>query len=178
VFPEVSVVEEPAPPPEILPRPQSNAKAQPAPVGFGNPVALRIAFLMSIAIMVLEMIPILQILFIVWCLIAGWGAVRLYRRITGFALSPSSGARLGSITGVLTFLSIAIVMALAMLFNGKELIQQMVRQNPEVSQVVNNPTALAFGFLFGLLILFAMVVGSCAAGGALSARWTAGTPSK
>jgi hypothetical protein len=177
VFPEVNIVEEPSHAAQTAPKPQPAPK-QPVPVGFGNPIALRIAFLMSIAIMVLEMIPILQILFIVWCLIAGWGAVRLYRRITGFALSPSSGARLGSITGVLTFLSLAIVMALAMLFNGKELIQQMVRQNPEVSQVVNNPTALAFGFLFGLLILFAMVVGFCAAGGALSARWAAGTPSK
>lgn len=151
---------------------------QPAPVGFSNPIALRIAFLMSIAVMVLEMIPFLQVLFVVWCLIAGFGAVRLYRKITGFTLSPSSGARLGSITGVLTFLSIAVVMALAMLFNGKELLQQMIRQNPEVSQVVNNPAALVLGFLFGLIILFAMVVGTCAAGGALSARWAAGASTK
>ena len=165
-----------APPPAPVAR--TTPPKQVAPVGFGNPIALRIAFLMSIAIMVLEMIPFLQILFVVWCLIAGWGAVRLYRRITGLTLSPSSGARLGSITGVLTFLSIAVVMALAMLFNGKELIQQMVRQNPEVSQVVSNPAALALGFLFGLMILFAMVVGFCAAGGALSARWTAGAGSK
>ena len=164
-----------APPAPVV---QSAPPKQTAPVGFGNPIALRIAFLMSIAIMVLEMIPFLQILFVVWCLIAGWGAVRLYRRITGQALSPSSGARLGSITGVLTFLSIAVVMALAMLFNGKELIQQMVHQNPEVSQVVNNPAALALGFLFGLMILFAMVVGFCAAGGALSARLTTGASSK
>lgn len=167
VFPEAVLVETP-PPPAVRTAPPPK---QAAPVGFGNPVALRIAFLMSIAVMVLEMIPVLQILFVVWCLIAGWGAVRLYRRITGLTLSTSSGARLGSITGVLTFLSIAIVMALAMLFNGKELIQQMIRQNPEVSQVVNNPAALALGFLFGLMILFAMVVGICAAGGALGARF-------
>jgi hypothetical protein len=173
VFPEALPVE--APPAPIA---QTAPKKQVAAVGFGNPIALRIAFLMSIAIMVLEMIPVLQILFVVWCLIAGWGAVRLYRRITGLTLSTSSGARLGSITGVLTFLSLAVVMALAMLFNGKELIQQMVRQNPEVSQVVNNPTALALGFLFGLMILFAMVVGMCAAGGALSARWAPGASSK
>src|SRR5579883_1420578 len=173
VFPETHSVE--TPPAPIAQQPPTK---QPAPVGFGNPIALRIAFLMSIAVMVLEMIPFLQILFVVWCLIAGWGAVRLYRRITGLTLTTSSGARLGSLTGILTFLSIAVVMALAMLFNGKELIQQMVRQNPEVSQVVNNPAALTLGFLFGLLILFAMVVGTCAAGGALSARWAAGAGSK
>ena len=177
VFEEPHLVEAP-PPVQPPPAEGKNAARAPLPVGFGNPIALRIAFLMSIAIMVLEMIPFLQILFVVWCLIAGWGAVRLYRRITGLTLSPSSGARLGSITGVLTFLSIAVVMALAMLFNGKELIQQMVHQNPEVSQVVNNPAALALGFVFGLLILFAMVVGFCAAGGALSARWAGGASSK
>ena len=174
VFPDSIPIETPPPAPAARTAPPK----QVAPVGFGNPIALRIAFLMSIAIMVLEMIPFLQILFVVWCLIAGWGAVRLYRRITGLTLSPSSGARLGSITGVLTFLSIAVVMALAMLFNGKELIQQMVHQNPEVSQVVSNPAALALGFLFGLMILFALVVGFCAAGGALSARLGAGAGSK
>jgi hypothetical protein len=177
VFPDANSVAAP-PQPESAPVARNAPAKQPAPVGFGNPIALRIAFLMSIAIMVLEMIPFLQFLFVVWCLIAGWGAVRLYRRITGTTLSTSSGARLGSITGVLTFLSIAVVMALAMLFNGKELIQQMVRQNPEVSQVVNNPAALALGFLFGLMILFAMVVGTCAAGGALGARFAAGASSK
>lgn len=181
VFPE-DIIEVEAPPPAletIPPRFRSmKVPPQPAHVGFSNPVALRIAFLMSIGIMVVEMIPFLQVAFILWCLAAGWGAVRLYRRITGFLLSPSSGARLGSITGVLTFLSIAVVMALAMLFNGKELLQEMIRQNPQVSEVVKNPAALAMGFLFGLGILFAMVVGTCAAGGALSARWAASHSAK
>ncbi len=183
VFPEENIVIAPAV--EQQPAAPAPARlrgiklpAQPGKVGFSNPIALRIAFLMSIGIMVIEMIPILQVAFVIWCLAAGWGAVRLYRRLTGFLLSPSSGARLGSITGVLTFLSIAVVMALAMVFNGKELLQEMIRQNPQVSDVVNNPGALALGFLFGLLLLFAMVVGTCAAGGALSARWAANHSTK
>jgi hypothetical protein len=79
---------------------------------------------------------------------------------------------------VLTFLSIAIVMAVAMLIDGKELLQEMVKQNPQVSQIINNPAALAMGFLFGLVILFAMVVGTCAAGGALGARFAHGGAAK
>lgn len=174
VFPEIQPV-------EATPAPVAQTAAPPkpvAPVGFGNPIALRIAFLMSIAIMVVEMIPILQFLFLLWWLVAGWGAVRLYRRITGLTLSISSGARLGLITGVLTFLCISVVMALGMLLNGKEMIQQMIRQNPEFSQVVNNPAALGLGLLAVMIILFLVVVGTCAAGGALSARWAASAGSK
>jgi hypothetical protein len=177
VFPEVNIVEEPSHAAQTAPRPQSAPK-QPVPVGFGNPIALRIAFLMSIAIMVLDMIPFVQMLFIFWWLIAGWAAVRLYRRVTGFSLSPSNGARLGSITGVLAFLSLAVVMALGMLFDGKQVIQEMIRQNPQLAQLANSPTALALAVLVCLCVVFAMVVGFCAAGGALSARWAAGTPSK
>ena len=47
----------------------------------------------------------------------------------------------------------------------------MIKQNPDVSQVLNNPPALAFGVVMFLLLLFAMVVGMCAAGGALGARF-------
>jgi hypothetical protein len=35
---------------------------------------------------------------------------------------------------------------------------------------LNNPAALAMGFVLGLAMLFAVLVGSCAAGGAIAAR--------
>src|SRR5260370_33032901 len=84
------------------PLPFSAVKAlTPVPVGFRNPLALRVAFLMSLGIMLLQVIPGLNLLFAVWWLGAGWGAVAIYRRITGTAGTVGAGARLGSHTRIL-----------------------------------------------------------------------------
>lgn len=162
---EIAQVEETPPPLPVSPRTAA------LPVSFSNPVALRVAFLMSLAIMLVEMIPGVNLLFVVWWLAAGWCAVLLYRRMTGLALSVRAGARLGSITGVLTFLSMAIIFALTMAVMGKDVFQQMIRQDPRISEILNDPPALIAVFLLVLFIIFAMVVGTCAAGGALGARF-------
>jgi hypothetical protein len=143
------------------------------PVSFRNPIALRVAFLMSLAIMLIEMIPVLNIFVVGWWLAAGWGAVLLYRRITGLSLSVVAGARLGSITGVLTFVSTAVLLTLTMVFAGKQFLDQLIQQDPRMTQVVNDPPMLAAVFLVLLVVLFSLVVGICAAGGALGARFSA-----
>lgn len=132
---------------------------------------------MSLAIMFLDMIPFVNILFVVWWLGAGWYGVLLYRRLTGRVLSVSAGARLGSITGVLAFVSMAIVFTLTIVFTGKQFMEVMVQQDPRMSQIVNDPPMLAAGFLFFLVIAFTAVVGICAAGGALGARFSSPKPS-
>jgi len=154
-----------------LPQVAAAAPAAPVPVSFSNPIALRVAFLMSLAIILIEMVPGVNLLLPLWWLGAGWCAVLLYRRLTGFALSVKAGARLGSITGVLTFLSMAILMPITMAVMGKEVFQQTLKQDPRMSEVLNNPSVLAVMFIIVLLIVFAMVVGTCAAGGALGARF-------
>jgi hypothetical protein len=141
------------------------------PVSFSNPIALRVAFLMSLPIMLLTMIPVVNVLSPIWWLVAGSCAVLRYRRLTGLSLSVSAGARLGSITGVLAFLSLVIIIGLTLAFTGNEFVQAMLKQNPDASQVLNNPPALALAAALALVILFAMVVGMCAAGGALGARF-------
>lgn len=161
---------EAAPPAAQVPLVQPGARA-PLPVSFSNPVALRVAFLMSLISMLLTMIPIVNFFSPVWWLVAGSSAVLLYRRLTGMSLSVSAGARLGSITGVLAFLSLVLIIALTVAFTGNELFQEMIKQNPDASQVLNNPPALAFASILALLILFAIVVGICTAGGALGARF-------
>jgi len=170
---EIEVAEAPpaAPPPLT-----TQAKLAQLPVSFSNPIALRVGFLMSLGIMFLNMIPVLNFLFIVWWLAGGWCGVLLYRRLTGRALSVSAGARLGSITGVLAFVSMAIVFTLTMVFTGKQFVELMVQQDPRMSQIVNDPPMLAAGFLFFLAITFGAVVGICAAGGALGARFTSPKP--
>jgi hypothetical protein len=153
--------------------PPTTAAARPIqlPVSFSNPVALRVAFLMSLGIMLMTMIPVVNVLSPIWWLAAGLCAVLLYRRMTGLSLSVQAGARLGSITGVLAFVSLLVIIALTFALSGNDLFQEMIKQNPDASQVLNNPPALVMASAVALVILFAMVVGICAAGGALGARF-------
>ena len=156
---------------ELAEKPSARALAAALPVGFRNPVAMRVAFLMSVGIMLIQMIPGVNLFFVVWWLAAGWGAVVLYRRMTGSVLSVKAGARLGSITGILTFLSMTVIIACSMLVAGKELFAEIVKQNPQISPVLDDPAELAGVVLMVMAIVFATVVGTCAAGGALGARF-------
>ena len=160
----------PTPPPA----PAVKAPPQPLPISFGNPIALRVAFLMSLGIMMVEMVPVVNYLFFAWWLVAGWGGVRLYRRLTGWRLSVAAGARLGSLTGLFAFVSMAVVFSLTMASSsGRDMLDQMVKQDPRMSEVVNNPPMLGAVLLMVLVMVFAMVVGICAAGGALGAKFGA-----
>jgi hypothetical protein len=49
----------------------------------------------------------------------------------------------------------------------------MIQQDPRMTQVVNDPPMLAAVFLMVLAVVFSLVVGLCAAGGALGARFSA-----
>jgi len=147
-----------------------------SPVSFSNPVALRVAFLMSLATIPVELMPGLNALFFIWWLGAGWCAVLLYRKLTGSSLSIRAGARLGSITGVLTFVGLAIGFAVTLLVAGSEFFSQMddmAKKNPDAAQVIHDPTMMFVFLLLCLGIMGAVVVGLCTAGGALGARFTA-----
>lgn len=173
---ELSVEEAPPLPPQASAPASASvapAPAQVVPVGFRNPLALRIAFVMSLGIMLLQLIPGLQVLFAVWWLGAGWSAVAVYRRLTGTVLSVRAGARLGSITGVLAFVSMTLTLALSMFFMGSEMLDEVAKQTPQIRQVIHDPIAMGTIFLMILIMLFVMVVGTCAAGGALGARFSA-----
>lgn len=169
---QISEAAEPAPPPAGAPPaiPEALRKAQ-LPVSFGNPIARRVAFLMSLGIMLVMLIPGVIILAPLWWLVAGSGAVLLYRHLTGLSLSVRAGARLGSLTGVLAYFSLIVLMGLMFATSPHELVQAMLKQNPEASQVLNNPPALVMSVALLLVFLFAVVVGICAAGGALGARF-------
>jgi hypothetical protein len=175
--------EETAPAPPPLPA----AAAKPVialaqlPVSFSNPVAIRVAFLMALATFPVELMPGLSFLILLWWMAAGCFAVLLYRRLTGSALSVRAGARLGSITGVLSFVGIAIVFTVSMLFMGNEFSAQMdlaAKANPAAAQLIHDPMMMFLALLIGLAMMAAAVVGLCAAGGALGARFfTARKPS-
>ena len=94
---EPLLVEEPpaAPPP---PPPV----AVPLQIGFRNPLAFRIGFLSALLAFLLTLLvsPACP----VWLAAAGFLGVYLYRRRSGESLSARSAAKMGWITGVLTFL--------------------------------------------------------------------------
>jgi len=171
---EPEIPEAAAPPPipqTALPQTGSLGGLAQLPVSFSNPIALRVAFLMSLGVMLMTMIPVLYVLSPIWWLVAGLCGVLLYRRLTGVSLSVKAGAQLGSITGVLAFLSLVVIIALTAVFAGKDLFAEMAKQNPDISQALNNRPALVVGVGMALVFLFAIVVGTCAAGGALGARF-------
>jgi hypothetical protein len=158
------------------PRAVLQAKLSQLPMSFSNPIALRVAFLMSLAVIPVELAPVLSALSVVWWLAAGWCAVLLYRKLTGSSLTVGAGARLGSITGVLTFVSLAIGFTVTVLLTGKQFFDEMdkmMKQNPDAAQVMHDPTMMFIFLLLCLGIMGALVVGICAAGGALGARFTA-----
>src|SRR5580704_4535436 len=165
----------PAPPPAPPPPPPAAAAiaSQPLPISFGNPIALRVSFLMALGVIMASVLPLVNLFVLLWCVLAGWGGVRLYRRLTGLRLSVSAGARLGFLTGVFVFVGLTIFMTLAVASSGREMLDQltsqMVKQDPRMSEVVNNPTMLGVALLMVLVIFLAIMLGSCAAGGALGA---------
>lgn len=160
----------PTPPPA----PPVVTPPQPPPISFANPIALRVAFLMSLGIMMTSMLPVVNYLFFLWWLVAGWGGVRLYRRLTGLRLSVAAGARLGFLTGLFAFVSMAVIFAFLMASSsGHEILDQMVKQDPRTAEIVNSPTMLGAMLLIGMVMVFAMVAGICAAGGALGAKYGA-----
>jgi hypothetical protein len=167
----------PTPVPPPVAAPPIIPPLQSLPIGFANPIALRVAFLMSLGIMFASMVPVMNYLFFAWWLLAGWGGVRLYRRLTGLTLTVKAGARLGFLTGLFAFVSMAVVFSLTMASStGREMLDQMVKQDPRMLEVVNNPTMLGSLLLMVLIMVFAMVVGICAAGGALGAKFSPPEP--
>jgi hypothetical protein len=159
------------PPPLPKVEPVTMPRIQGLPMGFGNPLAVRVAFVMSLVTMLLELIPVVNLLFVVWWLGAGWCAVAMYRRLTGSPVSVAAGVRLGSITGVLTFVSMVIMSALTLALMGTEFREQLIKQDPRMSQVMSDPVTLTLVVVMAIAVMFAMIVGTCAAGGALGAKF-------
>lgn len=171
-FEEVrEAIDEPvsAPPPPV---PTAAEKLAQLPVTFANPIALRIAFLLAMAIVLILNIPILQLLFFGWWAAAGWVAVLWYRRMTGSQLSVSAGARLGSITGVMIFAAILVELALQFLLAGKQIFDQLSAQDSRIAEMMKDPGMMSAVSVITMGFLFALIVGICAGGGALGALFS------
>lgn len=147
------------------------------PPGFRNPLALRIGLSAAGIVTALVLIPYVGYGLVIWLLAAGFLSVRYYARRTGQRLSVQSGARMGWITGVLTFAIFAILFTV----NAVEIrqkgnlaaVRDHLRSMPIQQQNVDEYLRLMgspSGVLIMLLMLFFIMTLSCVAGGALAAK--------
>lgn len=152
-------------------------------VTFRNPIAVRIGLTMASVAALLTWIPILQLLFVVWWLSAGFFSVYLYRRRTGQFLSVRSGVRMGLITGVLTFAIMTVLFTITLVPLAVQkgglagLYQEQLRTMQasdatiqQAMQALQSPAVLVIGICSTLLFMFAIIICLCTAGGALGAK--------
>jgi hypothetical protein len=157
---------------EILPPP----KPQPLPLNFRNPIAVRIALVAAISATVLSLLS----LALSW-LAAGFFAVYLYCRKTGFRLDVLAGVKIGWITGLILYGFSAVMFTAQQLPDalaghlGRSMLEQMKSstiQNPAVMQQMTEMVQAepAVVILFALIMLFVFVTCLSMAGGALGAK--------
>jgi hypothetical protein len=155
------------------------------PPGFHNPVAVRIALSTAALAALLTWFPFLNLGFLVWWIAAGFYAAYRYRRRTGQLLSVRDGARMGWITGVLTFAIMIILITLNLVplaFQSGDLgalYEEQLRSMPvqgrdmeQVLRMLRSPAGLAFFITLSILTIFAAISALCTAGGALGAKIT------
>ncbi len=164
------VIETAAPSPPI-------AIAAPLPISFGNSLVVRLCFLVASVASVLDAMPAVQLLCVLWSVGAGFFAVMLYRRATGRAMNVRDGARMGWITGVLNSLILTILTTISVASNSAELnavFREQVRlkasNDAATLALIDNPYFLATGIVVMLFMIFVVITGACVAGGALGAR--------
>lgn len=166
--------------PQDLPLPGPSVEG--SPISFSNTVAVRIAFAAAAVSLLLDLIPFLGILCVIWSMVGGFLAVWLYRRRTGLRISVPNGARLGWITGVFTSVLLTVMSTVSVLASGgkladeyKQQMQGMAAHDPNYQQALNliqNPTTFATLILAVIIFLFILLSIASIAGGALGARFS------
>jgi hypothetical protein len=157
---------------------------QPAEISFHNRIAVRVGFLTALAAVLLFMaplpFPIFRLLLAFGA--AGFLAVYVYSRSTGQVLSIRSGARMGWITGIFSFTIITVlftvVMAAISSQGGLAAFFRLHRDQLAASgaqvdtllQALDDPSALAGGLVFLLMMLFFILTLLPTLGGALGAK--------
>lgn len=153
-------------------------KDAPLALNFRNPVAVRVGLTLASVATLLSSLPWLSYGGFIWLFSAGFFSVYLYRRRTGQPLTVRSGARMGWITGVLSFVIITILFTisivamrtgdLAGLYRERMPVQD--RNMEQALQLLQSPGGLASILLLSLLVMFVLITSICTAGGALGAK--------
>lgn len=168
------------PPEPVETQPAVELKKAPLEIGFHNGLAVRYGLLAAISAVALFMVPLPNpFLRLLAFLIGGFWAVFLYTRRTGQMLTIRSGARMGWITGIFSFVLVGILFTVAIvaISNQEGLAKFLSRQLPPndartetMTQMFQDPATLAAVVLFSLVALFVIVAGLPTIGGALGAK--------
>ncbi len=147
------------------------------PLTFRNPIAMKIALMVSVAATVLiAIIP-----FVNW-IAGGFLSVVFYRRRTGNLLTVRAGVRLGWITGLLMFCFWTVVFTIQQVpaaLSGKlggmlqESMQNLPTNDPGVQQMMEffqTGPGIAAVLVVSLVAFFLFITGLSMAGGALGAK--------
>ena len=162
------------------------AAAHPPDISFQNRAAVSVAMTMAAACMLLFLVPVPDIFQMFWKLVtllaAGFIAVYLYHRRTGQALTVRSGARMGWMTGVFSFL-IALVLTVSSIAllsaqgNLSEIWKEQVANYPassadlqEAMRILESPAGMAMLISTILMVLFLLFTALPMIGGALGAK--------
>ena len=147
------------------------------PLGFRNPMALRVGLLASALLCLTMMIPGVNYIFFVWWLAAGFFSVWIYKRRTGQRLTVRGGAHMGWITGVLSCVLLSLLFAFFMatlqrvggLAAVKDQLHDFAIDQKTIDEAVKrlqNPVEV----LRSLAEMFLMMMLFCVAGGAIGAK--------
>jgi hypothetical protein len=173
--PVAEMLAQSAPPFVAVPPPVEAAPAQ--PLSFRNPIAIRVGLLAAGLVCLLMMIPGVNYASILWLLGAGYFSVWIYKRRTGQRLTVRSGARMGWITGVLSFTLLTVLFTFSIIAIQKagglavlkdRLHDLAIQQSTvdEATKLLQNPIEI----VRSLVVMFIVMTLTCAAGGALGAK--------
>lgn len=164
------------------PLPKTDAEAV-TPIGFGDSDALRVCYLSAAVATFLTTLGAPLALALIWFIGSGFFSVWAYRRRKGVSPSVREGAKLGWMTGVLTFSLLMVLLAIASMLSGvgprdrleqskEELIAGGVPEEvaDTVAEALKSPLVLAAVFAFSLLLYFLLTAGFAALGGVLGAQ--------
>lgn len=169
------VEEAPAAPP--LPPPPV---AAPMPIGFRNPIAFRVGFLS--ALMALLLTFLLAPGFPLWLTAAGFLGVYLYHFRSGESLTTRNGAKMGWLTGLLTFFvsSLPVGWACVAEITGPDYSSRMRQQlsswavpaalQNQMIAFMQTPIGIASQILSSLVMLFIMMTLLSLLGGVVAAK--------
>lgn len=152
-------------------------------VTFGTPGALRSCYWSAAFAAIIMSLPYASLLCFIVYPGAGFYSVHSFRRQTGKRVTLRAGAKLGFLTGVITFALLLILLTIASSMPGSpgmsdtldELEAAFEQQNEhdlvaQVQKLREEPTALALVALIGLSVVFCVTTAFATAGGALGAK--------
>lgn len=169
---EVQAASAPPPPP------REAAAAPPVPIGFHDPLAVRVALITA------SLTGVFYLLFalifpalILWTAAGGYWAAVLYRRHSGRDLSAGGGARLGWINAVLAFVIATVLFSVYVLVVGindlrSSLLSNMSQdaRSQQILSMYNNPAVFGFVIVIAWLLLGIIASLGSVAGGAIGAK--------